>query len=41
MLKQLCDKWGLKPFEKGVRLTVYDRFDIDAAIERKKIAASE
>lgn len=38
MLKQLCDQWGLRPIEKGPRLTVYDRHDIDAAIERKKIA---
>lgn len=38
MLKQLCEKWGLKPLEKGHKLTVYDRHDLDAAIERKKIS---
>ena len=38
MLKQLIEQWGLRPIEKGHRLTVYDRVDVDAAIERKKIA---
>ena len=41
MLKQLCEKWGLRPIEKGHKLTIYDRFDLDAAIERKKIAESK
>ena len=38
MLKLLCTEWRLRPFHSGTRLTVYDRLDIDAAIERKKIA---
>jgi hypothetical protein len=41
MLKQLCDRWGLRPIEKGNKLTVYDRHDLDAAIERKKMAEFE
>lgn len=36
MLKQFVERWGLRPIEKGKRLTVYDRFDIDAVIERKE-----
>ena len=38
MVKQLIEQWGLRPIEKGNRLTVYDRVDVDAAIERKKMA---
>lgn len=38
MLEQLQEKWGLRPIEKTNRLVIYDRVDVDMAIERKKIA---
>jgi hypothetical protein len=38
MLEQLQKEWGLRPIEKRNRLVVYDRVDVDLAIERKKIA---
>lgn len=38
MLEQLVSQWGLRPIEKRKTLTVYDRVDVDLAIERKKIA---
>lgn len=38
MLEDLRKNWGLKPIDSRPRLTTYDRNDIDAAIERKKIA---
>ena len=41
MLEKLCAEFGLVPLEQGKRLTVYDRFDVDAAIERMKIARSK
>jgi hypothetical protein len=41
ILKKLCEHYGLRPIEKGHRLTVYDRFDVDAAIERMKLAKAK
>lgn len=41
MLAELCERWGLKPFEKRARFCVYDRLAIDAAIDRKSIHDSK
>lgn len=37
MLADLREHWGLKPLEQRKGLTVYDRHDIDRAIEQKKL----
>lgn len=41
MLEMLCAEYGLHPLQQGKRLTVYDRFDVDAAIERMKVAKAK
>ena len=41
MLGELRDAWGLAPIEQRRGMTIYDRHDIDASIERMKLAARE
>ena len=41
MLDDLCAHFGLVPIEKRRGSTIYDRHDIDAAINRKKAANLE
>lgn len=36
VLAELEERWGLKPFEKKAGKTIYDRIEIDQAIEYKK-----
>ena len=40
-LSELCARFGLAPIEKRRGSTIYDRHDIDAAINRKKAANLE
>lgn len=37
VLAELEEKWGLVPYEKKAGKTIYDRLEIDMAIELKKL----
>lgn len=38
ILRRLKNEFGLKPVEEKFGSTIYDRHDVDAAIERMKIS---